>query len=186
MKGTELMALATLPEVPVGKLVAGTAGRDKLLGGAGNDSLSGLAGADTLVGGLGNDLLTGGKGNDLYQFTRGDGQDTIVERDSTWFNSDTLVIGQASRDQVWLTKTGNNLDISIIGTTDKVSIDGWFSASANRVESITVDGGKSLAAGKVSALVNAMAAFQPPAVGATSMAPDVQAKLSKLLASSWR
>jgi Ca2+-binding RTX toxin-like protein len=186
MTGAELMALATRPDVPVGKALTGTAGRDNLLGGAGNDTLSGLVGADTLTGGQGNDLLNGGKGNDTYRFARGDGQDTLVERDSTWFNSDTLVIGQATRDQIWLTKTGNNLDISIVGTTDKVSIDGWFSASANRVESITVDGGKSLAAGKVSALVNAMAAFQPPAVGATSMAPEVQAKLSKLLASSWR
>ena len=101
------------------------------------------AGADTMRGGLGNDTIIGGRGNDTYQFARGDGQDTIVERDAMWFNSDSLVIAQATRDQIWLTRTGNDLEISIVGTQDKVLIDGWFSSYANRVEKISVDGGKS-------------------------------------------
>jgi trimeric autotransporter adhesin len=186
LTGTEILALANRPVITPGKALTGTSGRDRLTGGEGNDTLSGLGGADTLRGGLGNDVLNGGKGNDRYLFARGDGQDTIVERDATWFNSDLMAISQATQEQLWLTRSGNHLDIAIVGTQDKVRIDSWFASSANRVESIQLDNGKALSASRVSALVNAMAAFQPPPAGATSMAPEVQASLSKVLASSWR
>lgn len=186
LSGAEIMALATKPDVPAALSLTGTSGKNKLTGGAGADTIKGLGGNDTLSGGAGNDVLTGGAGSDVYLFARGDGQDTLLDKEWTLFDSDTLVIGQATRDQVWLTRSGNNLDISIVGTTDRVTVDGWFSSTFNRVENIKVDGGKTLNASKVSALVSAMAAFQPPAIGATSIDAQTQAQLSKMLASSWR
>jgi hypothetical protein len=74
----------------------------------------------------------------------------------------------------------------VIGTTDKVTIEGWYASSNNRVEKITAaDDAKSLSASKVNALVTAMAGFTPPAQGQTTLPADVQASLTKVLASSW-
>lgn len=61
----------------------GRAGNDTLNGASGNDSLNGDAGDDLLIGGLGNDSLYGGAGNDSYQFTKGDGVDTVSDNSGT-------------------------------------------------------------------------------------------------------
>lgn len=199
--GAEIMAQA---RKPVGQVLTGTAGKDALTGGAGDDTITGLAGndslsggagkdninggagVDTLSGGLDNDTLIGGMGNDTYLFNRGDGQDTIIDSDSTWFNADWLKVGDANSSQLWLTRSGNNLDISIIGTTDKVSVQDWFKGGANQVEKITALGdGKSLTAAKVNALVNAMASFTPAAMASSTLPADTPTNITKLIASSW-
>jgi Ca2+-binding RTX toxin-like protein len=183
LTGADIMAAATKPD---DLALSGTAGKDKLTGGAGNDTLTGLAGNDTLAGGLGADKLIGGKGNDTYLFNRGDGKDTIVDTDSTWFNADLLKLGSAKSNQLWLTKSGNNLDIGIIGTQDHVVIQDWYLSSNNRVEKITALGdNKSLSASKVNALVTAMAKFAAPAEGVTTLPASTQTALTKILASSW-
>jgi len=164
LTGAEILAIATKPD---SLTLTGTTKADKLTGKDGNDTLSGLAGNDTLAGGKGNDSLIGGKGNDTYLFNRGDGQDVIVDTDSTLFNSDLLKLGGATSKQLWLTKSGSNLNIQILGTQDKVTVQNWFAGSANQVEKITASDGKSLSASKVNALVNAMASFTPPADAAS-------------------
>lgn len=176
----------TLGQLRASLNLTGTSGKDTLTGGIGDDTLTGLAGADVLAGGKGKDLLVGGKGNDTYLFNRGDGQDTIVDTDSTWFNADLLKVGDAKSNQLWLTRSGNNLNISIIGTTDNATIQDWFVSSANRVEKITALGdGKSLTASKVNNLVNAMASFTPSAMASTTLPADTPASITKLIASSW-
>lgn len=177
--------LTGLPVPPANQVLNGTAKADTLQGGLGNDTLSGLAGNDTLSGGAGNDVLVGGKGNDTYRFARGDGQDTVVENDGTLFNSDLLKFSAdiGSR-QLWFRKLGNNLEVSVMGSTDKVIVQDWYRGSAYRVEKFSAGDGKSLTATKVDALVNAMAAFTPPAT-ATSLPANAPAALTKLVASSW-
>jgi Ca2+-binding RTX toxin-like protein len=167
--------------------LSGLAGNDLLTGLAGNDTLSGGDGKDTLIGGQGNDRLIGGKGNDTYKFSRQDGQDVIVDQDNTWFNSDVLNITGATSHQLWLTKSGSNLNINLVGTTDKVTIEGWYASTNNRVEKIVAGDGKTLNSASVNALVTAMAAFTPPASsGASNLDSATEAKLTKVLASSWQ
>jgi len=166
------------------KTLTGTAGKDNLKGGDGSDTLSGLSGNDTLAGGRGNDSLIGGKGNDTYLYNRGDGQDVIVDTDSTLFNSDLLKIGGATSKQLWLYQANNDLEISIIGTPDVVTVQNWFAGSRNQVEKITAADGKSLSASKVNALVNAMSSFFLPP-DATSIPANTPAAITKLVASSW-
>lgn len=55
----------------------GEAGDDRLIGGDRIDKLFGGDGNDLLVGGKDDDLLNGGQGIDVYQFSLGDGSDTI-------------------------------------------------------------------------------------------------------------
>jgi len=157
---------------------------DLLDGGPGADTLAGGAGADTLSGGVGQDSLLGGKGNDTYFFSRGDGQDVIVDTDSDLLNSDLLKLGGATSRQLWLTRSGKDLSIQILGSKDTVTVQNWFAGSANQVEKITASDGKSLSASKVQALVNAMASFTPPA-DAASLPTNTPAAVTKLVASSW-
>jgi Ca2+-binding RTX toxin-like protein len=181
LTGADILLAATKPD---NLTLNGSTKADVLTGKDGNDTLNGLAGNDTLAGGKGNDSLVGGKGNDTYLFNRGDGQDVIVDTDSTLFNSDLLKLGGATSKQLWLTKSGSDLSIKILGTQDKVTVQNWFAGSANQVEKITASDGKSLSASKVNALVNAMASFTPPA-DAASLPANTPAAVTKLIASSW-
>jgi len=166
--------------------LSGLAGNDNLNGGAGNDRLDGGAGNDTLVGNTGNDTLIGGKGNDTYLFAKGDGQDRIVDTDSTLFNSDVLKISGAATNQLWFKRTGNDLEIDILGTQDKAFVQDWFVSSSSRVEKITAaDSGKSLSVSKVNSLVNAMAAFTFDTSATSTLPSNTPAAITKLVASSW-
>ena len=48
-----------------------------IMGSSGSDFIDAGAGDDVLIGNLGNVYLLGGQGNDIYQFSSGDGHDTI-------------------------------------------------------------------------------------------------------------
>jgi Ca2+-binding RTX toxin-like protein len=158
----------------------GGIGDDKLDGGAGNDYLYGEAGNDTLHGGAGNDTLNGGLGNDLYQFVRGDGQDVIVDIGG----SDTLQFGESiSFDQLWFTKVGNNLEINVVGTADKVTVNNWFLGTAYQVELIQTEEGN-LSSANVQSLVDAMKGYAPPAAGVTELG-DAYSGLIDVIGSKW-
>jgi Ca2+-binding RTX toxin-like protein len=170
-----------------GAPLSGGKGNDVLNGNIGNDYLEGGDGNDTLRGGQGSDMLIGGKGNDTYLFARGDGQDTIVDNDGTWFNTDVLKLSGITSRQVWLAKDADttSLDIIVIGTGDKIVVKDWFTSTSNRVEKIVASDGKTLNAAKVQNLVNAMASFSPPALGQTTLPADTPASITRVVASSW-
>jgi len=74
-------------------LLVGGIGSDDLDGGSGNDVLMSdvsnlFFGNDVLNGGTGSDLLSGGKGSDTFEFTTGDGDDTIALFDVDYENPD--------------------------------------------------------------------------------------------------
>lgn len=44
-------------------------------------------------------------------------------------------MGSSTRhDQLWLVKSGNNLEVSLIGTTDKAIIKDWYLGTARRAD----------------------------------------------------
>lgn len=118
--------------------LTGTSGADVLLGGVSNDVLSGGAGNDTLggggdhdtlAGGTGSDLLIGGVGRDTYLFNLGDGQDIIRESSAsgTLSEQDVIQFGAGiSWSDLSFSAVGNDLIISIAGTSDSITIDRWF------------------------------------------------------------
>ncbi|MDR3212381.1 MAG: putative Ig domain-containing protein [Azoarcus sp.] len=153
-----------------GDTLRGDAGNDFLLGGAGNDTLYGAAGDDTLQGGEGVDRLEGGAGNDTYLFGRGDGQDTLLDSGG----SDRLLFGEGiDFEQIWFRKVGNNLEISVIGTEDKVTVSNWYIGTGYRVEQIQV-GDATLAGAGVQALADAMNGYAQP-VGAMELGNEYAA-----------
>jgi Ca2+-binding RTX toxin-like protein len=166
--------------------LSGDAGNDTLSGGAGNDSLVGDAGNDTLDGGAGTDTLSGGAGNDIYVMARGYGADAVTENDATAGNTDVASFSAGiATNQLWFRHVGNNLEASIIGTTDSLTIQNWYSGSAYHVEQFKTADGKLLLDTQVENLVQAMAAFAPPAAGQTTLPPAVQTALAPVLAANW-
>jgi Ca2+-binding RTX toxin-like protein len=114
----------------------GEAGADALYGGAGNDVLDGGTDADTLDGGTGNDTLTGGTGNNTYLFGKSDGQDLIKGQtndtmagklNTVQFKAGVLP-SEVVVKQVYDSFRGGNqaLELSIAGTTDKITINSFF------------------------------------------------------------
>ncbi len=105
-----------------------------ITGTAKGDFLFGLATNDTLNGGLGNDALDAGAGNDtLYG---GDGNDVVnggADNDNVQFAADILPT------DIGLSRSGYDLWLAINGTTDKLTVSGYFqsdAASANIVEQL--------------------------------------------------
>lgn len=159
-------------------LLLGNSAANTLSGGAGNDSLDGGAGADSLV---------GGAGNDTYWLGRGYGIDTITENDATAGNTDIARFHAGiAVDQLWFAKSGNNLNVSIIGTNDRFTLTNWYLGSQYRVEQFQTSDGKRLLDSQVQSLVSAMAAFSPPPVGQTSLSVSQAASLSPVIAANWQ
>jgi Ca2+-binding RTX toxin-like protein len=147
-------------------VLTGNAAINTLTGGAGNDTLDGGAGADTMV---------GGTGADSYVFGRGWGIDTIQENDSTANVLDKVVFGAgvAKADTKYV-RTGNNLEVSILNTTDKLVIQNWYLGSQYQVEQFKYADGTVLTAAQAAGLVGAMASFAVPS--AANDAPLMRAE----------
>ena len=166
--------------------LTGGAGNDTLNGGAGNDRLYGKGGNDLLDGGAGNDLMAGGAGSDIYLFGRGYGADTVTENDSTAGNQDRAAFAPGiAADQLWFRKLSNNLEVSIIGTPDTLTITNWYLGRQYHLEQFKTSNGQTLLDSQVHNLVSAMAAFSPPAMSQTSLSPAYASQLNPLLAANW-
>lgn len=144
--------------------VDGGFGDDWLHGQEGNDVLNGGEGADTLFGNEGNDIFDGGpgndrlfgfgswwdsereiqakrepNGNDTYLFYRGAGQDSILDRDASSGNLDTILLTSGLvATEMKLSRANDDLVVRINDTDDTLTVRYWFlSDSAEwQVESI--------------------------------------------------
>ncbi|WP_275054605.1 calcium-binding protein [Comamonas testosteroni] len=130
--------------------IYGGDGVDELNGGEGNDYLDGGNGDDILVGGIGNDTLSGGGGADIYRFSRGDGQDVIYNAESVAPGAndpiDILEFGEnVSPADIQISRNWyGDLTLSITGTSDRVTISGYFQndgASSSAIQKIVFTNG---------------------------------------------
>lgn len=117
--------------------IQGGYGNDMIMGGTGNDELIGDEyyvdvlgghyrgnGNDILDGGAGDDTLIGGAGDDTYKFGIGYGSDYIS--DESGFDTISLLAGIAPAN-VKLHRRGQyGLELSIVGTEDKLTIGEYF------------------------------------------------------------
>ena len=141
-------------------------------GGEGNDLFNGRGGNDTLI---------GGSGNDRYIFSGG--TTSITDSDTTSGNSDVVnFTGSVEHDQIWFSRSGNDLIAEVIGTDDQVTIVDWYLGNDNHVEQFTAYG-LTLLDSQVQNLVNAMAAFAVPTT--TTLPPDYSAVLDPIIAANW-
>ena len=122
---------------------------DWMYGLAGDDKLYGGSGSDILDGGIGNDLLYGNEdgkgaansGNDTYVFGKGYGQDIIYDISNTSTGSTTstdvdtiqLLVNMEDIDVI---RDNMNLIIRIKETNEKITVNGYFISSINKIEQV--------------------------------------------------
>jgi Ca2+-binding RTX toxin-like protein len=135
-----------------------------LTGNAGSNVLSGLDGNDRLDGGVGNDTLVGGLGSDVYMFGKTYGVDTVQENDASAGVKDRVEFGTgiATGDTSFV-RSGNDLQVLIAGTADKLVLQNWYLGNSYHVEEFAYKDGTVLTDAQVQGLVSAMAAFAAPA-----------------------
>lgn len=132
-------------------IIYGDSGDDRLFGGAGNDYIVGQEGNDHLYGGENNDQLDGGEGDDTYYFNRGDGIDLISEYGhANYSNIDSIVFGEGIvASDLTYQQEGNDLLIQIAGTSDQLTLSGYFYQDVNadfpmRIEMLKFQNGEIL------------------------------------------
>ncbi|MBK9021009.1 MAG: putative Ig domain-containing protein [Sulfuritalea sp.] len=158
-----------------------------LIGNGAINTLTGNAGNDTLDGRGGADVLIGGTGNDAYLFGAGYDSDTVRENDASAGNVDEArFLAGIAADQIWLRHVDNHLEASIIGTTDKLTMENWYLGDQYHVEQFKTADGKLLLDSQVENLVQAMAAFAPPSAGQTTLPPAYQEVLTPVIAANWQ
>ncbi len=104
--------------------IDGGGGNDRLDGGDGNDVLLGSDGNDVLAGGTGSDTLYGGAGYNTYLFGKGAGQDWLraAGGEQEVLRLDASVLAADVR----LKRTGDDLRITIKGSTDSLTVVDFF------------------------------------------------------------
>lgn len=122
-----------------------------------------------------------------YCLGRGYGIDVIQENDATAGNADVARFDAGiATDQLWFRQSGNNLEVSVIGTTDAFTVRDWYLGSAYQLEQFKSSDGKTLLNSQVQSLVQAMAAFTPPPAGQTTLPESYAATLTPVIAANWQ
>jgi serralysin len=171
-----------------GALVVAGKGNDALMGSGGNDLLIGGTGHDVLEGGAGNDILVSGSGDDVFRFGNGGGHDVIINGLATnTATSGELQLGTGiTADNLWLVRSGSDLEIEVMGTHDTITVADWFNSTAYQLRDITAGGLK--IDGQVAQLVQAMATYSAGHPGfdptAVAQAPH-DAALHAAIAAAW-
>src|SRR5207237_8215936 len=100
----------------------------------------------------------------------------------------------------------NDLVVSVIGTSDRFNVRNWYLGSEHMVDEYQFEGGtwspgvelryqveqfktangETLLQSQVQNLVDAMAAFAPPAAGQTTLAPEYASQLNPVIAANWQ
>ncbi|WP_119300553.1 calcium-binding protein [Dongia deserti] len=165
---------------------AGNGGNNIIVGNSAANVLNGGAGNDILDGGAGNDTLIGGEGVDTYRFGRGGGRDVISNADTDG-GADRLVFGNGiAETDLWFTRSGNDLVVSVLGSTDRVTLQGWYLSASNRLDQFELSDGSSLAASQVQQLVTAMGSFSAPPASFSSLTSTQQQSIESVIAANWR
>ena len=159
--------------------------QDTLTGGDGKDALYGESGNDTLIGGKGDDRLEGGSGSDMYVIHRDSGVDTIYNHDSKAASTDIARFDDVSYEDLWLRRSGNNLQIIVAGTDGSVTISDWYNNKHYQLDSIQA-GQMALINNQVDLLVSAMATFGAPSGAGNVIPEDVKEELQPILAEAWQ
>ncbi len=167
----------------------GNPGDNRLRGEGGNDRLYGRDGDDVLIGGVGDDTLNGGLGSDEYQIGRGDGKDRIRETDAgpDGLDRNSLRFADGIRpDELWFSRSGDNLVARIIGAEDQVTVAKWFSSESRPLDLIAAGEGEAIAAQQVEQLVAALATFDVPRASVIELSAVQQDEYTSIVAAHWQ
>ncbi|HEY1386004.1 MAG TPA: calcium-binding protein, partial [Dongiaceae bacterium] len=163
----------------------GNSDSNKLMGNGAANVLSGGSGDDSLDGGAGNDTLVGGQGADTYLFGLGGGAD-IISNSDTDLGADKMVFGGGiAQDQLWFARSGSDLIVSVLGTSDRATLQGWYSSTDNQLDHFELSDGAALAAAQVQQLVDAMSGFVTAPANIADLPVTQQQLVETVIAANW-
>ncbi len=156
-----------------------------IIGNSANNTLAGVNGNDTLRGNAGNDTVNGGSGDDTLLFGRGEGQDLVQDNSGT---ADKILYDTAINPlDLVISRQANDLRIAIHGSSDRITIQNWYTSSINRTETIQAGNDDLLLSTKVDQLIQAMAGFTQQTGLTWDHAIDQQpGEVQAILAASWQ
>lgn len=102
----------------------------------GMDAINGTGNAlaNVITGNAANNTLKGGNGADTYNYSSGQGSDTI-DNSSTDSAQDRLNVTDLTRSEVTFSRSGNDLLMTRNGApADSVRVTGWFTTPGNRLD----------------------------------------------------
>jgi hypothetical protein len=159
------------------------------IGTTGDDILTGTSATDLFNGQTGNDVQNGGRGTDQYVYGWGDGQDTIIDTDSTPGNTDRLIFYDVIDPMhLVLSREANDLRLAVYESTGSVTIQDWYLGTDQQVEDIQAASGQyHLANTQVEQLIQAMASFsqQTGLTWEQGLAQQPQ-QVQSILAANWQ
>jgi Ca2+-binding RTX toxin-like protein len=126
---TDILAATKLEGTAAGEVLSGSTYRDNLAGMAGNDVLNAYGGDDVLIGGAGNDQLAGENGNDTYEWTKGEGNDTINDAGAALTEVDTLMLKNVTTaDGITMNRQNGTTDLTILidSTGEVIRVSGQY------------------------------------------------------------
>ena len=158
----------------------------------------GSTGSNTVVGntavsltfGSGYNTIALGSGVDTLQTTGGTNPITLGQGSVILSNNgatDTVALGASvNPDQLWFTQSGTDLVVSVLGSTENLTVKDWFNGLANQVSTFVAGNGQTLAGSNVEQLVQAMAAFSPPTSSQTAYTTAEATNLDPVIAATWQ
>ncbi len=164
---------------------------ENLAGTTDAQALTGNTLANTITAGGANDILTGSGGYDTYKVGAGMGHAVVnnLASDGVTTARGEVDFGAGITGQdLWFLRSGNDLQIDLLGTSDRVTVSGWYAGNARaQTQSFDTADGLKLDS-QVSQLVQAMATYSSAHAGfdptvATQMPAD--AGLQGVLATAW-
>jgi Ca2+-binding RTX toxin-like protein len=163
---------------------------ENLTGTGSGQTLTGNALANTLSGGA-NETLAGGGGYDTYRVGAGMGHTTVNNTAAdgvTTANGEVDFTAGVANTQLWLERVGNDLQVDILGSSDHLTISGWYGGNARaQVQSIKTADGLTLDS-QLAQLASAMAAYSAGNPGfnptQTSQMPN-DPTLQNAVAAAW-
>jgi Ca2+-binding RTX toxin-like protein len=141
---------------------------------------------NVLSGNSANNTLTGLGGNDTYLYSRGGGQDRVIDNSGA---TDSMLFGTTINPlDLVLTRQVNDLRLAVHGGTDQITIQNWYSSpTTNQIETIQAGNGQTLLNTQVDQLIQAMASFSQQSGLTWDQAIDQQPQqVQAVLAASWQ
>jgi Ca2+-binding RTX toxin-like protein len=185
-------------EISQNVIIQGTEGNDVLRGYKTDDVIMGLGGDDliiadkggndTIVGGMGNDTIRNTGGSDTYVFDRGDGVDSIWDKDKAGESAtDTILFGETiAKTDIAIFMDKNDLVIDY-GNGDKVIIEKQKLPTFG-VEQVELDNGLFLTDADINRIIHDMTVFSKDHGIAMQTVDDVRnnAELMGIVAGAWQ
>ncbi len=159
-------------------------------GTTGSDSLYGTGDAETFDGQGGTDDITGRGGADTYLFNSGYGSLSISNNGGYGSGAHAeLDFGTGIDDEdLWFSRSGDDLRIQTIGSSDRVTVSSWFNGDSSRkLSEIKLSGGLEIDS-QLDTLISAMATFStnnPGFDAATATAMPTDTTLQSAITAAW-